>query len=389
MRVTLYRIPDSPFWWCNFTVDGRRVRRSTGIENSGARKAEARERAGRLLAQALTAAARPGAPVTIEVAAERYYQEVIRHHRNADDEETALARIVERLGPQRPLHEISDGDIAELVARRRGDRRRGNGWGKGRHNKDKDYGRVGNRTVNADTKLLRALINRVELWGQLTGPKRQWARHLLPEADERDGEIGLEAEERLWAAIAADRPDMLPMLTFALLSGLRRANVIGLRWPQVDEAAGVITYQAKSRRPGGVARRLPLTPELLAILQGERGNHPVQVFTFVAARTAGPKSQRKVKGERYPFTETGWRRTWRRAVAAAGLTDVHVHDLRHTIASRVLRNSGNLRAVQKMLGHARIETTLRYAHVLDDDVRQAMLAGGRRPLRVVKKQGEG
>ena len=50
------------------------------------------------------------------------------------------------------------------------------------------------------------------------------------------------------------------------------------------------------------------------------------------------------------------------------------HDTRHTTGSRFLRVTGNLKATQKLLGHARIETTTRYAHVLIDDIRSGLEA---------------
>lgn len=379
MRITLYRKKDSPWWWCNYVVGGRRHRRSTGVPRTEARRAEAGRVADKLyLKDAARQPKPPGSTITVNEAVARYMLEVTQHHANDSDEEAALTRIADRLGRDRMVHEIADGDITELVARRRGDPRSGKGWKKG-----EDYGRVGNRTVNADTKLLRAVVNRVALWGFQAGPARAWAKHILPERGERVVEVTEAQEDALWDAVAADRPDMLAMMLFALLSGMRRANVIGLRWSQVDRGAGVIHYMAKSKRPGGEPRRLPLDPDLLAVLQGEEGRHPERVFTFEAQRTA----QGKAKGRRYPFTETGWRRAWHRALATAGIPDVHFHDLRHTIATRVLRESGNLRAVQKMLGHARIETTLRYAHVLDEDVRQAMMKGRRAPVRKVAGGG--
>ena len=58
----------------------------------------------------------------------------------------------------------------------------------------------------------------------------------------------------------------------------------------------------------------------------------------------------------------------------AGVVDFRIHDLRHTGATRTLRASKNLRAVQEMLGHADIKTTMRYAHALVDDVAEAMTA---------------
>ncbi len=55
------------------------------------------------------------------------------------------------------------------------------------------------------------------------------------------------------------------------------------------------------------------------------------------------------------------------------MTDFHFHDLRHTSATRILRKS-NLRVVQQLLGHSDIATTTKYAHAVDDDIRNAMEA---------------
>jgi integrase len=71
---------------------------------------------------------------------------------------------------------------------------------------------------------------------------------------------------------------------------------------------------------------------------------------------------------------TGWRRDWSRALKIAGITYFRFHDLRHTAATRKLRASGNLAGVQKMLGHASIEMTLRYARTAIADVRAMMEA---------------
>jgi integrase len=88
----------------------------------------------------------------------------------------------------------------------------------------------------------------------------------------------------------------------------------------------------------------------------------------------------RVIGQRYPFSES-WRRWWYRAVKSAGLWDdrrspdrFRFHDLRHTRATRLLRETGNLKIVQKLLGHQSIKTTARYAHAFTDDVRAAMEA---------------
>ena len=58
--------------------------------------------------------------------------------------------------------------------------------------------------------------------------------------------------------------------------------------------------------------------------------------------------------------------------AKAGVTGFRFHDFRHDFATKLLRDTGNLKLVQKALNHADINSTMRYAHVLDEDVADAV-----------------
>ena len=114
---------------------------------------------------------------------------------------------------------------------------------------------------------------------------------------------------------------------------------------------------------------------MIAILTPLRGHHPEAVFTFQAPKTAiNPKTKRHyIRGARYPITRAGFKTAWRRyGGAAAGLEDFRLHDARHTAATRLLRNSGNLKLVQKLLRHEDIATTSKYAHADHADLRAAM-----------------
>ena len=91
-------------------------------------------------------------------------------------------------------------------------------------------------------------------------------------------------------------------------------------------------------------------------------------------RRPAPIARAGCAAERYPFSKNGWARKWYKALEDAGIGDFRFHDLRHTKGTRALRATGNLKAVQKLLGHADITTTSRYAHALEDDVRAMMLA---------------
>ena len=99
------------------------------------------------------------------------------------------------------------------------------------------------------------------------------------------------------------------------------------------------------------------------------------VFTYICQKS---RAKRR-KGERYPMTATVLRKPWKEAKEAAGLTGFRFHDLRHTRGTRIVRETGSLAAAKAALSHADIKTTLRYSHVLDEDVRRALDASESSP----------
>ena len=80
----------------------------------------------------------------------------------------------------------------------------------------------------------------------------------------------------------------------------------------------------------------------------------------------------RVRGQRYPLTINGTKTAWQRMRATAGVKDFRFHDYRHDFGTKLLRDSGNLKLVQKAMNHRDIKSTMRYAHVLDEDVAAAV-----------------
>src|SRR5262249_15768972 len=119
---------------------------------------------------------------------------------------------------------------------------------------------------------------------------------------------------------------------------------------------------------GGKLITVPITATIREILWPLRGHHPERVFTYVAQRTRDGR----VKGERHPLTYHGVKIAWRRLRKRAAVVGFRLQDFRHDPATKALRETGNLKLVQKMLNHASIKTTVRYAHVLDEEVAEAM-----------------
>lgn len=137
---------------------------------------------------------------------------------------------------------------------------------------------------------------------------------------------------------------------------------------------------AVTRIKGGDFVSRPLTTALVEIIarqpqvKDQDGKLIPFVFTYVCQKSRGKRR----KGLRYPLTPTALRKPFHQTRKAAGVDNFRIHDLRHTRGTRIVRATGSLAAAKEALKHKRIETTLRYAHVLDDDVQNALEASDSR-----------
>jgi len=148
-----------------------------------------------------------------------------------------------------------------------------------------------------------------------------------------------------------------------------------LEWDHVDTTALVMKVRRKTKLSGTHYQEIPLTQESAAIIERQRGNHPKFVFTYVVHRAhwADRSKKRWVrKGERRPLTKTVLRQV-KRAAKKIGMDEFRLHDIRHTAANRTLRKTGNMRVVQKMLGHSDVATTAIYVDVPNVVLYQAEL----------------
>jgi len=358
--MSVYRPKGHPFYHFDFQIGGHRFSGTT--RKGDRREAEQVERIEREKAARIVKArqAAKDGPLTIDLAADRYWTEAGQHKANAKDLERDLARIVEYFGPQRLLADIGDDDVAKLVAWRRGHR-------VVRHRKRKakvqDPLITPSQVNRSTTEVLQRIFTRArDVWRVPLSNAPIWRNHMLPEPEERVRELRGDED----AALAASMdPDYDELRRFSLASGLRMNESL-LRWSQVDFASATIIRAGKGGRPV----RLPITPVMRHILIGRKGHHPEFVFTYVAKRAAKGKRIRKA---RYPITRSGLKTHWRRSKAKAGILDYRWHDNRHDFATKLLRATGNLKLVQRALNHRKIETTTKYAHVLDDELRAGMV----------------
>lgn len=363
--MSIYRHKRSPFWQFEFQIHGSIFSGSTRTaDEHEARAFESRKKdeARRLVDETIKA---DREPMTIERASARWWLEH-GQHLNDPDLEARLQWMVEQIGARTALHSITNDTVSRLVQKRRLDVRKA---GRG-DNGVQLYRPITARTVNKTTvSLLRRVLRRArDNWNVHLPNEPTWKVHWLKETKRPIRELSTREESMLDEVEDADFSDLR---RFAIITGLRRGNLLVTK-AQVDFEQAVLRVVTK----GGVPRIIPLSREAYEILWRRQHDHETHFFTFVAQRTwkRHPKNgQPRIKGVRYPITYYGMGSNKRKWIKAG--VDARIHDLRHTTGSRVVRETGNLKIAQLLLGHSDIKTTSNfYANVTVDDVRAAMNA---------------
>jgi integrase len=348
--MSVYRSKkSSPYWWYDFKISGQRFYGSTRSTNRReAKKIEVQERE---RARALVKAARHAAvSLHIDHVAERYWNERGQYHSGAHNTSRDLARLVEYFGKTKLLTDIADADVAKMIAQRRSDRVA---------NRD---ALISNSTVNRSTTgMLRTLFAFAKSEGVRFDHEPQWLKHMLAKPEERVRELHDDEAERIDAVMRADYE---PFFAFVRATGMRQKECVTLRWSEVNWGAKQIVKLGKGRK----RITFPITDAIRQILWPLQGHHPEYVFTYIATRTRDGRAQ----GKRYPLTVSGVKTRWRRLRSAAGVSEFRFHDFRHDFATKLLRQTRNLKLVQRALNHADLKTTGRYAHVLDEEIAAAI-----------------
>jgi len=192
--------------------------------------------------------------------------------------------------------------------------------------------------------------------------------------------LSVEDARRLIDAIRGDRLEALWIC--ALTVGLRRGELLGLRWSDVDQEAGVLTVRQTVLRVDG---RLVFSEPKTA---RSRRSVPVPepALARLRAHRARQAAERLAAGERWrdhglvfastvgtPLEPRNVDRAWHAVRAKVGLDWLRLHDLRHACATFLLASGASPRTVMKTLGHSQIALTMNtYAHVLPEVERAAV-----------------
>jgi integrase len=233
-------------------------------------------------------------------------------------------------------------------------------------------------TINRDVTTLKACLSKAVEWEvlaanplqkltpirtdgssrarYLTATEESALRNVLIERDQRLRENRVSGNAWRLARHKAALPDLStvafadylqPMVLLSLNTGLRRGEVLQLRWADVDLLQRKLIVHGDNAK-SGKTRHIPLNNEALTTLQQWRSDSRSTEWVFAGHG-----------GERMQAVKTSWTGVLR----GATIIDFRWHDLRHHFASRLVMNGVDLNTVRELLGHSDLTMTLRYAHL--------------------------
>lgn len=216
-------------------------------------------------------------------------------------------------------------------------------------------GGLAQATVNRWQVILSHMLRMAKVWG-LAGSEVNPLEGVKQKDPCNKKERFLTADEtrRLRQAVEQSPNFMLaPIVALLLMTGCRKRELLDAKWDEfrLDQRIWRIPT-SKSGKP----RHVPLSDDALAVLRSLPGP---DLSTYVVPN---PKTGR-------PFGSIY--NSWNSARIAAGLPDVRIHDLRHSMASNMANSGQSLLVIGEILGHSQPRTTMRYAHISNHSLQKA------------------
>lgn len=229
------------------------------------------------------------------------------------------------------------------------------------------------RTVAYARAVVRRALGQAMKWSLLP---RNVASLVDPPKQERHAARFLTADEarRLTEALSGDRLEPLILLT--LVTGLRRGEVLSLRWCDLDLDAGTVSVEGQWQRWGGVwqwrplktdasRRTLAIPPFVVAALRVHKARQNEERLLMGASWRGEPFGLVFSTHEGTPLDGPNLTRQFGRRVQRAGIRPLPFHGLRHSAATLLLARGLTIGQIQKVLGHAtgRLTSDLYSHHV--------------------------
>lgn len=259
---------------------------------------------------------------TLDKACALFWEEVGQYHSNSADTFGKIGMLLDFFDPTLPLHLLNIEDLSAFVAKRRKE--------------------VKNSTINRYLALLSAIIHLCQKH-RIKTPDINVRQFMLRESQ---CNIKYFADWDVMDKIIDRAPEHLkPIIKFALYTGLRRGNILNLKWS--DIVGNDIVIQVKSSKyEGGKSIRKAIIPEVREILDSVP-HCSDYVFTY--------------KGQRIRDIK----RSWHTIFKDGSIPYQNFHTLRHTHASWLYKNTRDVLLVKESLNHSNLKMTERYTHLID------------------------
>lgn len=231
-----------------------------------------------------------------------------------------------------------------------------------------------NKSVDCWRSLLDYGVERRELGRNVAASMRKVPRVRREMATYTPEEIGKVLR-------AADK-DRTGHLWYLALTGLRRGEIAGLKWPDIDLDNGTLSIvRGRVQAGAGVVvegdpktrsarRTLPLDAGLVAVLKRASSRYAQERLALGAAHVDSGYVAVDEAGQ--PYSPDTLTRKWRKLTKSAGVKAIRLHDARHSCGTAMHLRGVPLAVIAKWLGHADAETTARiYAHSQDDELKAA------------------
>lgn len=221
------------------------------------------------------------------------------------------------------------------------------------------------KTVNNHLVPLKEMLKHAVVWGYLKENPANYVEKPRVEKEEMD----FLTPEEIQAFLNQVTPKYYPLFLAAILTGLRRGELLALQWGDVDFRNNTINvrrslYKGRFVTPKSrnSTRKVIMTPTLASVLKRHKLESKPNELELIFANEA----------EKPIDPDCLVRRQFLPALRRAGLRKVRFHDLRHSFATLLISQGENVKFVQSQLGHASIQTTLdRYGHLLPESHKEA------------------
>jgi len=270
-------------------------------------------------------------PTFADFIADQYMPFIMSYKRSWDTDASILKNhLLPRFG-KRYMDEITRQDIVKI----HGDRK-ASGAAAG--------------SANRLLIMMRYIFNLAPKW-EVPGIKTNPCKGvpLMEENNKMERYLSVEEAQRLYEAVCKSENTMLKFIVpMLILTGARKRELLDARWEDFD--LGRRAWRIPISK-SGKARHVPLSDGALALLATMPRNMDCK-WAF-----ANPETGK-------PYVSIFY--AWNTARKSIGLSDVRMHDLRHSFASLLINSGRTLYEVQHILGHTQVKTTQRYAHLSQD-----------------------